>query len=166
MLRYGVKLDFIRPPPTTLQPTPAATPKNPSKATALWTEVQSLLNKQAIQILRDPSSPGFYSHTKSAVLCRLNWNLFQFCIQERTIISFLVPRHIPGKRKILANALSSSSKIVQTEWTLHQEVVNRTCDLWDSPNVDLFATKLNFRLPLYYSPLPDNGEGFQKRLLQ
>jgi hypothetical protein len=34
--------------------------------------------------------------------------------------------------------------IVQMVWTLHQEVVNRICDLWDSPNVDLFATKWIF----------------------
>jgi hypothetical protein len=28
--------------------------------------------------------------------------------------------------------------------------------MWDAPTVDLFATRLKKRLPLYYFPLPDN----------
>ena len=78
---------------------------------------------------------------------------------QRSIIGqwplVLVPRHIPGRRNILADALSRTTKVVSTEWTLHQEIVNKLCDIWGSPQVDLFATELNKRLPLYYSPQPD-----------
>jgi hypothetical protein len=63
----------------------------------------------------------------------------------------LVPRHIPGKHKILADALSRSNKLVSTEWTLHMDVVQAVRDLRGSPTIDLFAMKLNNRLPQYMS---------------
>ena len=90
--------------------------------------------------------------THSPELCRLTWSLLQYCWQEN--IS-LVPRHIPGKRNILAHALSRSNKLVSTEWPLHHDIVSAIRERWDSPTIDLFATKMNFRLPLYMSPLPD-----------
>jgi len=90
--------------------------------------------------------------TRSGALCRMTWELLQFCAQEGIV---LVPRHIPGRRNILADQLSRMGKLVQTEWTLHMDVVSQLCLLWDSPTVDLFATRLNKRLPLYISPLPD-----------
>jgi hypothetical protein len=48
-----------------------------------------------------------------------------------------------------------SNKLVSTEWTLHMDVVQSVRDLWGSPTIDLFATKMNNRLPQYMSPLPD-----------
>jgi hypothetical protein len=83
----------------------------------------------------------------------LTWDLFQLCA---CLGIELIPRHIPGQRNILADALSRADCLVQTEWTLHQEVVRTLLGMWDSPTVDLFATRLNKRLPLYYSPLPEN----------
>lgn len=90
--------------------------------------------------------------THSSALCLLTWELFQLCLSLGVT---LVPRHIPGKRNILADALSRSSRLVQTEWTLHPEVVQSLSHMWDFPTVDLFATRLNKRFPLYFSPLPD-----------
>jgi hypothetical protein len=59
----------------------------------------------------------------------------------------LVPRHIPGKYNILADALSRS--------TLHMDIVQAVRDLWGSPTIDLFVTKMNNRLSQNMSPLPD-----------
>jgi hypothetical protein len=87
--------------------------------------------------------------THSPVLWRMTWELLQFCRRENII---LVPRHIPGKHNILADALSRSYKLVSTEWTLHMDVVEAIRDLWGSPTIDLFATKMNNRLPQYMSP--------------
>jgi hypothetical protein len=66
----------------------------------------------------------------------MTWELLQFCRRENIV---LIPRHIPGKHNILADALSRSNKLVSTEWTLHMDIVQAVRD----------------RLPQYMSPLPD-----------
>ena len=45
--------------------------------------------------------------------------------------------------------------MVHTEWTLHQSVVDSLFITWDKPNVDLFATRMNNRLPVFVSPMAD-----------
>ena len=42
-----------------------------------------------------------------------------------------------------------------TEWSLHQQIFNQICRVWHTPMVDLFATHLNCKLPIYISPVPD-----------
>ena len=64
-------------------------------------------------------------------------------------------KHIPGERNALADLLSRRDKVVHTEWTLVQTVVDSLCITWDKPNVDLFATRLNNRLPVFVSPMAD-----------
>jgi hypothetical protein len=63
-------------------------------------------------------------------LCRLTWDLFQLC--ARLDIK-LIPRHISGKRKFLADAPSRADHLVQTEWTLHRNVVQTLIGMWDAP---------------------------------
>ena len=67
----------------------------------------------------------------------------------------LLAKHIPGDRNALADLLSRMNKIVHTEWTLHQSVFKALCITWDTPNLDLFATRLNNRLPVFVSPMAD-----------
>ena len=43
------------------------------------------------------------------------------------------------------------------EWSLHPQVFKRICTKWFTPQVDLFATRLNHKLPLYVSPVPDQN---------
>ena len=64
-------------------------------------------------------------------------------------------KHIPGERNALADLLSRMNKVVHTEWTLHQSVVDSLCITWDKPNVDLFATRMNNRLPVFVSSMAD-----------
>ena len=45
--------------------------------------------------------------------------------------------------------------IQSTEWSLHPQVFKQICQKWFTPHVDLFATHLNHKLPLYMSPIPD-----------
>ncbi len=114
------------------------------------------LKGQRVSLFSDNSTVVAYIRkqggTHSPTLCRLTWELLQFCWKEDIT---LVPRHIPGNRNILADALSRSNKLVSTEWTLHRDIVSKVRVLWGYPTIDLFATKLNHRLPLYMSPLPD-----------
>ena len=51
--------------------------------------------------------------------------------------------------------LSRRDKVIQTEWSLHQQIFNQICRVWYTPMVDLFATHLNHKLPIYVSPVTD-----------
>ena len=114
------------------------------------------LTGKVVSLLTDNSTVVSYIRkeggTHSDRLCRLTWELLQFCRMHSIT---LVPRHIPGKRNVLADSLSRTGKLQSTEWTLKQQLVDTLCTLWGSPNVDLFALKHNKRLPVYVSALPD-----------
>ncbi|XP_045133325.1 uncharacterized protein LOC123517379 [Portunus trituberculatus] len=60
-----------------------------------------------------------------------------------------------GSANVLADCLSRQDQIISTEWTLHQEVCNLLWRLWSYPTVDLFAMRLNFRLPNFISLFRD-----------
>ena len=64
-------------------------------------------------------------------------------------------RHIPGKMNVLADSLSRAGQILPTEWSLSPRVFRALCQLWESPLVDLFATRWNHKLPQFVSPIPD-----------
>ena len=49
----------------------------------------------------------------------------------------------------------TTGQIIQTEWSLHQEVFNLLVQAWHLPLVDMFATKYNCTLAQYVSPVPD-----------
>ena len=55
---------------------------------------------------------------------------------------------------MIADSLSRRDKIIQIEWSLHQQIFNQICKVWHTPMVDLFATHLNHKLPIYVSPVP------------
>ena len=51
--------------------------------------------------------------------------------------------------------LSRRNQIQSTEWFLSPQVFKQISKIWESPQVDLFATRLNTKLPLYVSPILD-----------
>jgi hypothetical protein len=85
---------------------------------------RTCLKNQRVSLFLDNSTVVSYIRkqggTHSLVLCKMTWELLQFCCRENII---LVPRHILGKHNILADALSRLNKLVSTEWTLHMDVV-------------------------------------------
>ena len=66
----------------------------------------------------------------------------------------LIPQFVMGERNIVADVLSRTNKVLGSEWTINQEVVDNILKIWPA-NVDLFATAMNFRLQNYFSPVPD-----------
>ena len=102
------------------------------------TTVVSYINKQG----------GTHSHN----LCVEVWKIFSWCLEHDIVIRV---RHIPGKFNILADRLSRLDKPIKTEWALDQTVANSVFQMLNFPNVDLFATRFNHRLPLYVSPAQD-----------
>ena len=64
-------------------------------------------------------------------------------------------RHIPGCLNIIVDKLSRHIQVIQTEWSLSQQVFNLLCSRWARPHVDQFATQFNRKLPKFVSPVPD-----------
>ena len=64
-------------------------------------------------------------------------------------------RQIPGCLNVMADLLSRSNQVQYTEWSLHPQVFKQICQMWFTPHIDLFATRLNHKVPLYSSPVPD-----------
>ena len=51
-------------------------------------------------------------------------------------------------------SLSSPNEVVGSEWTLAQDVVDQLVHRWPA-TIDLFATSLNHRMPVYFAPMSD-----------
>ena len=90
--------------------------------------------------------------THSLSLFRETKLLFEEC-SSRGIC--LMAKYLPGRLNVLADGLSRRNQILPAEWTLQQEIVNSLFLSLGTPMVDLFATRLNHRLPLYVSPVLD-----------
>ena len=90
--------------------------------------------------------------THSTELTEEVWNVLNLCLAHNI---HLLAKHITGRFNTLADRMSRIDKPISTEWSLHQEIANKIFQIMDFPSIDLFATCLNHRLPLYVSPIPD-----------
>ena len=77
----------------------------------------------------------------------------------------LLPQFIMGSSNITADILSRPNQVIGSEWTLHQEVVDHLVHKWPAV-IDLFATSLTARLPVYFSPASDSRAVGTDALLQ
>ena len=66
----------------------------------------------------------------------------------------LLPQFIMGSSNVTADTLSRPNQVIGSEWTLHQEVVDQLVHKWPAV-IDLFATSLTVRLPVYFSLASD-----------
>ena len=73
---------------------------------------------------------------------------------ERNNIS-IATQFVKGQSNVLADCLSRRNQVINTEWTLHQQVCNKLWKIWGCPLINLFATRLNYRLPNFVSPFQD-----------
>ena len=90
--------------------------------------------------------------TRSQSLYVLARDILLLC---RTANIRLRCRYVPGNLNVHADRLSRRGQILATEWSLHPRVTSALWLLWGRPHVDLFATRENFKLPTFVSPLPD-----------
>ena len=70
-------------------------------------------------------------------------------------------RYLPGESNVPADVLSCRGQVVGTEWSLHPQVARALLRAWGNPSIDLFATCLNAKLPLYCSLVPDPQAVFE-----
>ena len=111
---------------------------------------------QTVLVATDNSTVVAYINkqggTHSAEMCVLLWKIMTWCHHFHITLK---ARHIPGCLNVMADLLSRSNQVQSTEWSLHPQVFKQICRKWFTPHVDLFATHLNHKLPLYVSPIPD-----------
>ena len=72
--------------------------------------------------------------------------------EERDI--YLSAAHVKGSDNVEADRLSRIESI-DTEWSISQPLFDRLCSAFGSPSVDLFASRINHKLPCYVSWRPD-----------
>ena len=89
---------------------------------------------------------------RSGPLCALLWRILTWCTRKQVTLR---ARHIPGHLNVVADKLSRLGQTIQTEWSLLPEIFQALCDRWHQPQIDLFATRFNNKLPLFVSPVPD-----------
>ena len=70
-------------------------------------------------------------------------------------------RYLPGQASVLADVLSHCGQVVGTEWSLHPQVTRSLLRVWGNSSIDLFATCLNAKLPLYCLLVPDPQAVFE-----
>ena len=92
--------------------------------------------------------------THSAEMCALLWKILTWCHRYQITLK---ARHIPGCLNVMADMLSKSNQVQSAEWSLHPQVFKQICLKWFTPQVDLFDTRLNHKVPLYVSPVPDQN---------
>ena len=66
------------------------------------------------------------------------------------------PQFIMGRHNVLADSLSRPNQVQGSEWTLKLEVFQELRKRWPV-SIDLFATSLNHRCSLYFSPFHDRS---------
>ena len=96
--------------------------------------------------------------TVSMSLCLLTSRLLRW---TESFDIHLDARYLPGESNVLADVLSRRGQVVGTEWSLHPQVARALLRAWGNPSIDLFATCLNAKLPLYCSLVPDPQAVFE-----
>ena len=100
--------------------------------------------------------------TRSSSLNAVAQELLRLC-ESRSV--HLFPQFIPGYLNVLADSLSSHSQVFDSEWTLCPQAVSELLRRWPA-TIDLFATSLNHRLPVYFSPMYDPMSAGTDAMLQ
>ena len=119
-------------------------------------EFQNLCAGKIVLVATDNTTVVSYINKeggmKSGPLCALLWRILTWCTRKQVTLR---ARHIPGHLNVVADKLSRLGQTIQTEWSLLPEVFQAICSRWHRPQIDLFATRFNNKLPLFVSPIPD-----------
>ena len=120
-------------------------------------EFQDLCVGQIVLVATDNTTVVAYINKeggmRSGPLCALLWRILTWCSQRQVTLK---ARHIPGHLNVIADKLCRLGQTIQTEWSLLPEVFQEICNKWHRPQIDLFATRFNHKLPRFVSPVPDS----------
>ena len=119
-------------------------------------DLQQIVQGQSVRIMTDSISAAAYIRrqggTRSLTLYQEARRLLLWCRDHQVT---LTPHFLPGHLNVLADLQSRPHQVLSTEWTLHHSVFARLLTHFPAVEIDLFATRLNHRLPRFVSPFPD-----------
>ena len=114
-----------------------------------------LLQGRSVSLFTDNTSALSYLRkdggTRSSTLNSVAQEILRLCESNEVR---LLPQFVPGRLNVLVDSLSRGGQILSSEWTLHMDVCLELFRRWPV-TVDLFATSLNHRLQVYFSPMAD-----------
>ena len=114
-----------------------------------------LVSISTVAVFADNSTALAYLHkqwgTRSPVLNSIAQRILRWA---ESIDLVLVPQFIQGRHNVLADSLSRPNQVQGSEWTLKWEVFRELNNKWPVM-INLFATSLNHRCSLYFSPFRD-----------
>ena len=90
--------------------------------------------------------------THSPPLCYIAWDILTLCLSNQIHLQI---QQLTGEANVVADKLSRAHKAIPTEWTIHDGVFRAILRELGEPGLNLFATCLNHKLPVYMSPCPD-----------
>ena len=124
---------------------------------ALCSYVRSPNRHQHVQIQSDSTVAISYVNNMGGKITNLNnlaITIWDYCISQDC---WITATHIPGKCNIVADRMSREFD-VNTEWSLSIQIFQHVLRHFDFfPDIDLFATRLNYKIDKYASWLPDPG---------
>lgn len=107
------------------------------------------LRGHEVTILSDNSTTVAYINrqggTRSRPLFQRIWALLKLCEQLQVTLK---ASHLAGKENTMADALSRGT-FQNTEWCLLQSWADHLFQIYDRPQIDLFATAENAKLPTF-----------------
>ena len=117
--------------------------------------VSKSLCRQIVLVATDNTTVVAYKERgmRLGPLCALLWRILTWCSQRQVTLK---ARHIPGRLNVIADKLSRLGQTIQTEWSLLSEVFQQIYNQWHLPQIDLFATRIDHKLPQFVSPVPDS----------
>ena len=117
---------------------------------------QAHLENKHVRVLIDNTTAVFcitHMGTSHSDLCnRITKTIWEWCIAKNIWLS---TAHIPGVANVRADQESRKLRD-ETEWTLNSSVFNRVLEILHlTPDIDLFASRLNHQVDRYVSYQPD-----------
>ena len=125
-----------------------------------------LVEGKTVAVFSDNTTAIAYLRKQGGTLSQsLNLEAQRILRWAESVSLTIRPQFILGEQNVVADALSRSSQVLSSEWTLSQQVFDQILHRWPA-TVDLFATSLSYRLPVYYAPLQDPQSAGTDALLQ
>lgn len=118
-----------------------------------------LIEGKYVKILTDSTTAVSYVNNfggiKSVKCNQLSQHIWQWCLDHDV---WIISSHIPGVR----NEADRPSRYFNDniEWELDQTIFKEICGKFGTPSIDLFASRLNHKLPVYCSWRPDPNARF------
>ena len=124
---------------------------------AIYLGLQSLVkkpNKQVRILTNNTTAMAYIRRMGGTRSLRCNEVAKLIWAWAETNNNWLTVAHISGKSNTIADSASRHFKD-HLEWELNGSIFKSICKVWGSPQIDLFASRNNFKIPKYVSWHPE-----------